>query len=404
MPIPFSHGFADPVGSPIRELFPYLSRPGMISFAGGYPSPGLFDTEGLQAAAERALHAGGSVLQYGSTEGFAELREALSALMLSRDVTCPPERVLVTTGSQQAFDILVRIFMDAGDVAYVETPAYPATLQALKLAKARIVQVPVDADGMDVDRLASMLRESPAEDRPKLLYTVPTFSNPTGATLSARRRGRLIELALEFGFMVVEDDPYSELAFTEARVSPLYQIASRLRSPDRNPVIYLSSLSKTVAPALRIGWMVASSEIMRRAVIAKQTMDLCTSPVAQRIAANYLDSGRYPQTVTSARLEYRRRRNAMVAELRKQLGNDVRFAVPDGGMFLWGSLAAGVDPKAVFRDAVDAGVVYVPGAAFYATDPDTNAFRFSYAAPDCAQIQAGVERFAVAVRRCRTSI
>jgi len=399
MSVPFSQGFADPAGSPIRELFPYLGRPGMISFAGGYPSPGLFDTEGLQAASEHALHAGGSVLQYGSTEGIAELREALSALMLSRDITCPPDRVLVTTGSQQAFDILVRIFMDPGDVAYVEAPAYPATLQALRLANARIIQVPVDADGLDVDQLASLLRDSPAPDRPKLLYTVPTFSNPSGATMSARRRQRLIELALEFGFMVVEDDPYSELAFTPVRESPLYQVASRLVSPDRNPVIYLSSLSKTVAPALRIGWMVASSEIMRRSVIAKQTMDLCTSPVAQKIAALYLGSGRYPQTVTRASLEYRRRMNAMVGELRKQLGNDVRFAVPDGGMFLWGRLEGGVDPVAVFREAVDAGVVYVPGTAFFATDPDVNAFRFSYAAPDCAQIQDGVERFAAAVRR-----
>lgn len=371
----------------------------MVSFAGGYPSPSLFDADGLKEAAGVAMSFGGPTLQYGATEGSVELREQLVSLMLARGISSPVDRVLVTTGSQQAFDIVVRILLNSDDVAYVETPAYPAAIQALNLAKARIVQVPLDSDGLDVDRLEAMLREAQPQDRPRLLYTVPTFSNPCGTRLSATRRARLVELALEYEFTIVEDDPYSELSFTADRLLPVYAVAANKVPQERNPVIYLSSLSKTVAPALRIGWMVASTDIIRRSVVAKQTMDLCTSPIAQAVAAVYLASGRYPQTVANACAEYGRRMHCMTTELKKRLGDSLRFDTPAGGMFLWGRMEGNVQPSRVFAEAVELGVVYVPGRAFYATDPDAHAFRFSYAAPNCEQIKEGVSRFADAIER-----
>ncbi|CAG9184982.1 aminotransferase-like domain-containing protein [Cupriavidus pinatubonensis] len=404
MSITFSQPFAEPKGSPIRELFPYLSLPGMISFAGGYPSPSLFDSEGLRDAAAEALTAGGVAFQYGSTEGDVSLREQLSALMAHRGLDCPSGRILVTTGSQQAFDIVVRVLMNRGDVAYVETPAYPATIQALALAGTRIVQVPVDSDGLNVATLEEMLRAACPKDRPKILYTVPTFSNPCGTRLSLDRRERLVQLALEFEFVIVEDDPYSELAFTDERLLPIYAVASRCVTPEQNPVVYLSSLSKTVAPALRIGWMVASPAVLRRSAIAKQTMDLCTSPVSQAIAASYLASGRYPATVASACAEYGRRMSTMATALQSHLGNRVQFDKPTGGMFLWGRMGDGIDPTRVFKEAVDLGVVYVPGHAFYASNPDANTFRFSYAAPDCKQIETGVARFAEALEKAGSAL
>lgn len=390
MPIPFASSFVDPAGSAIRELFPYLSQPGIISLAGGYPSPSLFDSEGLQEAAARAL-SGGGALQYGATEGLPALREALALLCHSRGIERRPSDLIVTTGSQQAFDLLLRVFIEPGDTVCVETPAYPAAIQALRLANAHIMAAPVDGQGLDVDALAARLAHLPVAQRPKLVYTVPTFSNPCGTLLPVARREALVRLALEFNFLIVEDDPYGELSFTDDRPPSLYAIGERIAG-DGNPVLYLSSLSKTVAPALRIGWLIAPSDVLRRCVVAKQTMDLCTSPLAQQIAAEYLAAGRYPAGVERARAEYRQRMQAMVDGLRTGLGEKITFVQPQGGMFIWVRSTVPVDAKRLFESAVQCGVLYVPGAAFYPENPDLGTLRLSYAAPDVAQIKEGIQR------------
>lgn len=387
--------FRNPAGSPIRELFPYLSRPGLISFAGGYPSPELFDTQGLGEAAQVVFADAAAALQYGPTEGTALLRQELLKLSAQRGIPDARSELLVTTGSQQAFDLLIRVLVEPGDVVLLETPAYPAAIQALRLAGAAIHEVPMDAHGLQVDELCAVLKRLPGAKKPKLLYTVPTFSNPRGTLLPLERRVELIALARRYGFVIVEDDPYGELRFTNQVEPSLYQLAAQ-EDAGSNPVVYLSSLSKTVAPALRIGWMIAGAELVRRCAIAKQTTDLCTSPVTQLIAARYLQSGRYPQTVRAARDEYRRRVRAMADALRSELGERIRFDEPAGGLFLWVDSAVRIDPKRLFEAAVDQGVLFVPGAAFHPTTTSDVSMRLSFAAPGVAHIEEGVRRLALA--------
>lgn len=397
----FASLFANPAGSPIRELFPYLSRLGMISLAGGYPSPSLFDAEGLSQAASQAMASGASLLQYGATEGLPQLRQALAAQAQERGMQAQPEQVLVTTGSQQAFDLLVRVLIEPGDTVLVETPAYPATLQALRLAQARILSIPMDEHGLQTEALAELLASLPADQRPKMLYSVPNFSNPRGSLLSAERRRQLVALAASHGFWVVEDDPYGELRFDHSDGQPLVMPATLRALGEQvagvNPVIYLSSLSKTVAPALRIGWMLADADMLRRCTVAKQTADLCTSPLAQMIAACYLASGRYAPTVQAARNEYQRRMLALVQGINQQLDGRVSCTRPAGGMFVWAALAPEIDPQKLFDAAVDQQVLYVPGRAFYPSAADLQTMRLSFAAPDVAQIEQATERLAAAV-------
>ncbi|MCO5399042.1 PLP-dependent aminotransferase family protein [Ralstonia soli] len=399
----FTAVFAQPAGSPIRELFPYLSQPGMISLAGGYPSPSLFDAEGLAQAAAQAMTGEAQTLQYGATEGLPTLRNALAALMSERGIQASAEQLMVTTGSQQAFDLLVRVLIEPGDTVLVEVPAYPATLQALRLAQASIVPVPMDEHGLQTDALAELLRQLPAAQRPKLLYTVPNFSNPRGTLLASERREALVQLACAYGFWVVEDDPYGELRFdaddgnTPPMPSALRTVGDRLAAGGVNPVVYLSSLSKTVAPALRVGWMLADSSLLRRCTIAKQTVDLCTSPLAQMVAARYLESGRYPATVQRARIEYQQRMQALVQGITARLDGLVQCAAPAGGMFVWATFAQSIDPQALFDAAVSQQVLYVPGKAFYPDRAQLNTMRLSFAAPDVPQIEQAVQRLATAV-------
>lgn len=397
----FTPAFANPQGSPIRELFPYLSRPGMISLAGGYPSPSLFDQEGLAAAATQAMATGATALQYGATEGSPALREQLAAQCTARGIRCTAADVLVTTGSQQGFDLLLRVLIQPGDAVCVETPAYPATIAALRQAGARMLSTPVDAHGLDVAALEALLASLPVGERPKLLYTVPNFSNPCGTLLTQQRREKLVQLALQYGLVVVEDDPYGELAFTAERPAPVYAAAQQQVGDGENPVVYLSSLSKTVAPGLRVGWMVADAAVLRRCTVAKQTNDLCTSPLAQAVAASYLQSGRYPQAVAKACAEYQRRMLALTEGLKARLGDLVQFVQPAGGMFVWLTFDQSVDPQKLFDAAVAANVIFVPGKAFYADNANLHSMRLSFAAPDVAQIEQAVDRLAQAFAQAR---
>ncbi len=399
----FSALFAEPAGSPIRELFPYLSRPGMISLAGGYPSPSLFDAEGLAQATTQTMLQGAAALQYGATEGQPALREALAQQARDRGMQAQAADVVVTTGSQQAFDLVVRVLIEPGDTVLVEVPAYPAALQALRLAQANIVAVPMDADGLQTEALAQLLADLPAAQRPKLLYTVPNFSNPRGTLLTTERRQQLAQLALQYGFWVVEDDPYGELRFDGADGQPLARpatvraIAEQLAPAGANPVIYLSSLSKTVAPALRVGWMLADAPMLRRCTVAKQTSDLCTSPLAQGVAACYLQSGRYTPTVERARAQYQARMQALVQGLSALPGTPIRCTAPAGGMFVWAQIDRQIDPQKLFEAAVAHSVIYVPGKAFYPAQADVHTLRMSFASADVSQIAQAVQRLASAM-------
>jgi 2-aminoadipate transaminase len=385
----FTTPFQAPSGSPIRELFKYLSEPGMISFAGGYPANELFDIEGLQAAASRAYQASSRCLQYGPTDGQPELKSELINLMRRRGVACKMNELLVTSGSQQGLDLLLRIFVNPGDVVLTEQPAYPATLQALRLQRAKIFTVPVDGGGLDVEKLAVALASGEVR-RPKLLYTVPTFANPTGATTTRERRIKLLKLAVRYKFIVVEDDPYGDLRFSGEAVPSMISLTTEVDG-SRDWVVHFSSLSKIIAPGLRVGWMIAPQEITRRCVIAKQTADLCSSPWTQTTAAEYLADGALERHLPVIVETYRRKCDALCNELSRQFGNAIQFHRPEGGMFVWARID-GIDTSDLLGSAVKNNVIFVPGKAFFADRVDVASMRLSFAAPWLDEISQGVRR------------
>lgn len=390
----FSKAFEAPRPSAIRELFPYMSRPDMISLAGGYPSADLFDAEGLHAAMERAMQTAASKwLQYAATEGEAPLREALAAWMARRGISAPVERILVTSGSGQALDLLLRVLVNRGDTILVERPSYTTALQAMRVAGAQLVGVSADADGIDVQELETKL----ADVRAKALYIVPTFANPSGATLSLARRKKLLELAARHKLVIIEDDAYGDLRFEGSPVPPLAALAKEAGAEEY--VVHLSTLSKIVAPGLRVGWMFAAPEVLRRCVIAKQTIDLCTSPWIQYAAAEYLKAGVLERNVAKIVAAYRQRAQAMAQGLREQLAGKFVFSAPQGGMFIWGTLPTGVDASELLRSAIEEKVMYVPGVSFYADAPDVRSLRLCFSMTTPERIRTGVERLGKALRR-----
>lgn len=387
----FTPSFQNPAGSPIRELFKYLGEPGMISFAGGYPASDLFDVDGLNAAAARAYAQPTRCLQYGPTDGLAELKHELIALMARRNATCTSAELLVTTGSQQGLDLLLRVMVSPGDIVLTEQPAYPATLQAMRLQQARIVTVPVDGHGLDVERLDAMLA-SGAVAQPKLLYTVPTFANPTGATLTRERRIALLRLAVRYRFLIVEDDPHGDLRFAGKPVPSMLSLANEVDGA-RDWIVHFASLSKIVAPGLRVGWTIAPAEIARRCVIAKQTVDLCSAPWTQAIAAEYLAAGSVERHLPRITQAYRSKCDAMCDALHAGFGDAIAFHRPEGGMFIWARIGA-VPSATLLPHAIANKVVFVPGNAFFADNVDDASLRLSFAAPDVDAIRDGAARLA----------
>jgi len=384
----FSKAFEAPRPAAIRELFQYMSLPDMISFAGGYPSADLFDAEGLHAAMERAMQeAPAKWLQYAATEGEPVLREALAAWMARRGITLAPERILVTSGSGQGLDLLLRVLTDPGDSILVERPSYSTALQAMRLVGVRAV-------GVDLDELETRLA---AGLKAKALYIVPTFANPSGATLSLERRRRLVEVAARHRLVIIEDDAYGDLRFEGAPVPPLAALAKEAGAEEY--VVHLSTLSKIVAPGLRVGWMAATPEILRRCTIAKQAADLGTSPWMQYAAAQYLKGGMLERNVGRIVSAYRERAQALAQALRERLAGKFMFSPPQGGMFIWGTLPTGVDASALLRIAIEEKVMYVPGVSFYADAPDPRSLRLCFSMTQPARIRTGVERLERAFSR-----
>ncbi|MGI4836810.1 MAG: PLP-dependent aminotransferase family protein [Janthinobacterium lividum] len=386
----FTPAFANPSGSAIRELFKYLSQPGMISFAGGYPAAEFFDRTALRQASEQALRDTPlDCLQYGATEGLPDLREQLAALMVSRGVSTTAHDLVVTTGSQQCFDLLIKVLLNPGDSVLVERPTYPAAVQALRLAGMQMLSAATDAEGLDTEALAAQLADQP-RGAIRLLYCVPTFANPTGACLPLARRLKLLELAAQHDFLLVEDDPYGALRFEGEAVASLLQLSLQVPGA-AGRVIHLSSLSKVLAPGLRVGWMIAPPAVRQRCLIAKQTSDLCTSPWTQRIAANYLASGALDRALPALVAGYRAKCRTMLAGL-QTMTEYLEVAPPAGGMFVWGRCRDGVDAQAVLQRAIKENVLFVPGSAFYAHAPDPSSIRLSFAAPGLEAIEEGLQR------------
>lgn len=385
----FATPFQHPAGSPIRELFKYLGEPGMISFAGGYPASDLFDIAGLEAASARAYQTPGRCLQYGPTDGLPELKRELTALMSRRGARCTSDELLVTTGSQQGLDLLLRVLVSPGEIVLTEQPAYPATLQALRLGQAEVVTIPVDGEGLDVEKLAASL-ESGAVRQPKLLYTVPTFANPSGATLSLARRVALLKLAVRFGLLIIEDDPYGDLRFAGDAVPSMLALSDQVPG-SRDWIVHFASLSKIAAPGLRVGWMIAPPEVARRCIIAKQTVDLCSSPWTQAIAAEYLADGALERHLPRITGMYGSKCDALCDALHAEFGDAIAFHRPQGGMFVWARIGA-LSSSTLLTHAIENKVVFVPGKAFFADSVDDATLRLSFAAPSPDAIREGVRR------------
>ncbi len=353
--------------SPIRELFALTQKPGMISFAGGLPDPAIFPVERFAECAEILHDSGRTALQYGATEGFGPLLEWLRGRMAAAfGGPVAATQVVIGSGSQQLLDMLARVLLDPGDVVLVESPTYPGALHTLRNAGARFMLVPSDGDGILVEALPELIERCRRETgrAPKLLYTVINFSNPSGATLSRQRRERLAALLPTLGVPVLEDDPYGELRFAGEPIPPLYSRAGG------EGVVYASSFSKILAPGARVAWAVGDAELIRRMVLVKQGMDLCTSTVAQVLVAEYCRRGHLDAHLGAIRRHYAVKAEAMEAALGAHLSADASWTRPEGGFFYWLSLP-GRDGQEVFRRAIEAGVAFLPGGAFYPDASET---------------------------------
>ena len=383
--------------SAIRELFKLLGKPGIISFAGGFPDPALFDAEGIaQSSAAVLANHPGPVLQYGATEGFQPLREAISSFMAGKGSTVKPEGLIVTTGSQQALDLIGKTMISPGDKVIVEAPTFLATIQCFRLYGAHIIGAPIDADGVDVDQLEALIDEH----KPKLVYLIPTFGNPSGATLSLARRQRILEIAVRTQTLVVEDDPYGELYF-DAPPPPSLLALSDAVPGSRDWLVHAGSFSKILSPGLRVGWMIAPPELLAKATMCKQFSDAHTSNLTQAICAHYLTLNRLHPTLAVVRKTYAERARVMAESLRRELGDAIDFNQPQGGMFFWARLtgANGQPANAAefAKRAIDQLVAFVPGAPFYAHDPDLATLRLSFATADVAKIEEGIARLGKAL-------
>ena len=397
MSLQFASRLGNVETSAIRELFKLLGKPGIISFAGGFPDPAMFDVEGIREAANKALtEEPGAALQYGATEGFQPLREQLSAFMATKGGAVSANELIVTTGSQQALDLLGKTMISPGDKVIVEGPTFLATIQCFRLYGAELVSAPCDGNGVKADELEKLI----AEHKPKFVYLIPTFGNPSGALLNLERRKKVLELAVKYNTLVVEDDPYGDLYFGAPPPPSLLALSASVPG-SRDLLVYCGSLSKVLSPGLRVGWMVAQPELLANATMCKQFSDAHTSTFAQATAAQYLKAGRMPATLDNVRKVYAERAKVMGEALTHELGDAVEFTQPQGGLFFWARLTGKggklQDAGEFAKRAIEQGVAFVPGVPFYAANPDTATFRLSFATADVGKINEGMARLGKAI-------
>jgi 2-aminoadipate transaminase len=386
--------------SAIRELLKITQRPEVISFAGGLPAPDVFPIEKFAEACQRVLkEKGACALQYSATEGYAPLREWIAQRLSRYGIVAAPNNVLITSGSQQALDLIGKLLVNSGDRLLVEAPTYLGALQAFNAYGAEYVAVPVDNDGLRTDLLEEALRSGP-----KFMYILPNFQNPAGVTLAEQRRVELVFLADKYGIPIIEDDPYGQLRYEGEHLPSLLVLdRDNLRRDDGyhlGNVIYLSTFSKTLAPGLRLGWIVAPPDVISKLVQLKQGCDLHTSTFIQIVAYEVVRDGFLDEHVKHIRTVYRERRDVMLSALEEFFPPEVTWTRPHGGLFLWVTLPEGMDCKRLFEAALRENVAFVPGESFFAT-PEQGCrhmrLNFSNATPE--QIREGIRRLSIAVRR-----
>lgn len=386
----------------IRQLLKFTEQPDIISFAGGLPAPELFPVRAFEEATKKVLAEYGSqALQYSTTEGYLPLRELIVERMGRYGIPARPENVLLTSGSQQALDLIGKLLINPGDLILTEEPSYLGAIQAWRAYQAEFVTVPIDDHGLCC---ADLLEEALCAG-PKFMYVLPNFHNPAGVTLSGERRQRIIRIADEYGIPIVEDDPYGQLRFEGEHLPPLLVLDARqLNGGGENGhgegkgtflhgnVIYLSTFSKTLAPGLRLGWMVAPEEVIQKCVMAKQGMDLHTSTLVQMVTYEVARDGFLDKHVASLRRVYRRRRDLMLETMARYFPPDVRWTRPEGGLFLWATLPGGMDSTELLKDAIEHKVAYVPGTAFFPAGGGHNTLRLNFSNARPEMIEEGIRR------------
>lgn len=371
-------------GSAIRELLKLTEQPEIISFAGGLPAPELFPIEEMKQVCLKVLDTDGrAALQYSPTEGYLPLRKIISERMKSSKVEVPAEDILITSGSQQGLEFSGKVFLDEGDTVICESPTYLGALNAFMSYVPNFVEVEMDQDGMKMDELEKALKANP---NAKFIYTIPDFQNPSGITMSLERRKRIVELAVEYNIPIVEDNPYGELRFEGERLPAIKHFDKT------GMVAFLGTFSKTFAPGLRVGWVAASPEVVRKYVLVKQGADLQCNSMSQRETAAFVQMFDIDKHISKIIEVYRRRRDLMIGTMEKEFPKNVKFTYPNGGLFTWVELPEGIDAADVLKLALEEKVAFVPGGSFYPNGGNENHFRLNYSCMPEDKIVEGITR------------
>jgi len=383
------------VRSEIRELLKYSRKPGIISFGGGLPDPSLFPLQAIAEITREVLEKKGYLaLQYGPTAGEPEMLEALVGHMKAFGDYASVDQVCVTSSSQQGLDLLSLLFLDADAPIIMELPSYMGGIQAFRRCGADINGVPMDDNGMDIEYLQNSLDRLEKEGKkPRFIYTIPDFQNPSGITMSLERRKKLIKIGIEREIPIVEDSPYRELSFTGEVLPSLWTLA------EGKGIIMLKTFSKVLFPGMRMGWMVADPILIDKIVMLKQSVDLCTPSFTQLILTEYINQGKMKETIEKAIECYKPKCTAMLTAMEKYMPEKVSWSKPTGGMFFWVKLPGTIDSKDVFMEAIEHNIAYVIGRPFHCDNSGGNTMRLNYSFPSIEQIEQGVKQLAEAIKK-----
>ncbi len=383
--------------SEIRELLKVTQDPEIISFAGGLPNPLSFPIQDLKIIVQSVLNNHGKVaLQYGATQGINELRDAIAERSHKEGMIygTSPENIMITSGSQQALDAVGKIFLNPGDIAMVGLPSYLGGINAFRSYEANLVGIPLDEDGMQVDLLDEKIKELIKQDMSvKFIYTIPTFQNPAGTVMPESRRKKLIDIAHEYNLVIIEDDPYGKLRYDIPPIKPIKAF------DDEDRVIYLSTFSKILAPGLRLAWIIAPEDVMRKLALCKQAQDLCTAPFSQYIAHEFIKSGSLDLHIMKICEMYKPKRDIMMDAMKKYFPEGYICNRPKGGMFAWVTLPEQIDTEAMFLDAFKEKVAYVHGKAFCVDGGGSSSMRLNFSYSTNEQLDTGMRRLGTVIER-----
>lgn len=385
----FSERSKEMKASEVRELLKLLQVPDMISFAGGFPNPETFPTELIREIANNVLRKDGAqTLQYGITEGYAPLREAVAERMKRKGMDAGTENVLIVSGSQQVIDLMGKIFLDPKDSVVVSAPTYLTALTGWAVYQTTFESIPIDDNNMRMDIFEERMKKlAKRSNPPKIVYALPNFQNPAGVTMPEKSRRKLVDLASEYDFLVLEDDPYGELRYVGEHIVPIKHF------DDEGRVIYMSTFSKVLAPGLRVGWVVADPDVLRKMIIAKQSADVCTNVLGQRIAHEYVAEGHMDQQIEKIKKVYSRKMNIMLSGMNEFMPKGLHWTKPEGGMFLWVTLPESMDSGELLKKALKKRVAFVSGRAFFAEPKDgLNSMRLNFTHPSDQMITEGLRR------------